>query len=408
MITTRSMSNDANSPARSWSVPVSAAIAAVVGTTVYLLRSRREEAPDALGKFAKEVEIAAAEVDVPAWAREDARPECLKDVQEWRQGPRPSDVCIAKHYETDWQGRPVELEPVQVRAWREDPELYSYERLPALPAAFAAKKISANSVPCVWANWPGVESVADGVVLYMHGGANIFNSAEGDINHAARLSQLFGQRVLSVDYRRAPEHPLPASTLDVVAAYEWLLGEGGYAPAQVALCGFSSGGMSVVLALQEIKRRQLPMPACGVPVSAFHQHSDDLEYRTARGTILQQIWQMNCGNLNIDGEPTGSNADVNDATYSFLSGDFSGLPPLYVLVGGQEQLCDLNTSLRLAAKAKQAGVDVTLDIAAYLQHCPIGQDVMRCPEDAACAFRVASFLRRVMGKLSPCIIQSKP
>ena len=46
------------------------------------------------------------------------------------------------------------------------------------------------------------------------------------------------------------------------------------------------------------------------------------EYRITRGTQQWQAWQMNCGTLNIDGEPTGANNDVTDATCSFLSGDF--------------------------------------------------------------------------------------
>ena len=94
-------------------------------------------------------------------------------------------------------------------------------------------------------------------------------SAEGDIPESALLSKHLGQRVFSFEYRLSPEHPLPASTNDVVAAYKWLL-EAGEAPNRVSIMGFSSGGMSVVLALQLIIRDRLPVPACGVPVSPWH------------------------------------------------------------------------------------------------------------------------------------------
>ena len=98
-------------------------------------------------------------------------------------------------------------------------------------------------------------------------------SAEADIPESALLPKHLGQRVFSIDYRLSPEHPLPASTNDVVAAYKWLL-EAGEAPNRISIIGFSSGGMSVVLALQQIIHDGLLVPACGVPISPWHFNDD--------------------------------------------------------------------------------------------------------------------------------------
>ena len=56
----------------------------------------------------------------------------------------------------------------------------------------------------------------------------------------------------------------------------------------------------------------------------------------------------------------GDSADYRAPTASPLYGDYSGLPPLLIQVGGLETLLDDAT--RVAASAKAAGVDVNLEI----------------------------------------------
>ena len=81
---------------------------------------------------------------------------------------------------------------------------------------------------------PTAEITIDGieprhVVLYFHSGVYVL----GDAFQAAGLASQVGRRarakVISVDYRLAPEHPYPAAVDDALAAYEALL-QGGTAP----------------------------------------------------------------------------------------------------------------------------------------------------------------------------------
>ena len=74
---------------------------------------------------------------------------------------------------------------------------------------------------------PTAEITVDGieprhVVLYFHGGVYVM----GDAFLAADLASQVGRRtqakVISVDYRLAPEHPYPAAADDALAAYEAL------------------------------------------------------------------------------------------------------------------------------------------------------------------------------------------
>jgi epsilon-lactone hydrolase len=59
-------------------------------------------------------------------------------------------------------------------------------------------------------------------------------------------------------------------------------------------------------------------------------------------------------------------ADPRTPLASPLYADLSGLPPLLIVVGGDEALLD--DSVRLARSAGMAGVDVTLYIGAGMQH----------------------------------------
>jgi len=100
------------------------------------------------------------------------------------------------------------------------------------------------------------------VVLHLHGGGFVFHDVEVHDASARRLANRTGAWVLSVDYRRPPEHRFPAAPDDVSAVVGWLdpahagggdglaqLGLGEDAP--VAVHGDSAGGnLALVAALR--------------------------------------------------------------------------------------------------------------------------------------------------------------
>ena len=62
----------------------------------------------------------------------------------------------------------------------------------------------------------------DAVVLHAHGGGFVLNDVDVHDAVSRRMANRTGAAVLSVDYRRPPEHPFPAAPDDVGAALAWL------------------------------------------------------------------------------------------------------------------------------------------------------------------------------------------
>ena len=70
------------------------------------------------------------------------------------------------------------------------------------------------------------EGAADGLVVHLHGGGFVFHDVEVHDPSARRLANRSGLAVLSVDYRRPPEHRFPAAPDDVDTVLAWLDREG--------------------------------------------------------------------------------------------------------------------------------------------------------------------------------------
>ena len=78
------------------------------------------------------------------------------------------------------------------------------------------------------------------VVLQLHGGGYIAKIRNAYRDFAVRYSKIDQYRVLSVDYRVAPQHPYPAAFQDAIEAYRWLL-YSGFSGDRIILAGDSAG-----------------------------------------------------------------------------------------------------------------------------------------------------------------------
>ena len=122
--------------------------------------------------------------------------------------------------------------------------LADYDRLSVTREEVTITLAGAPDIPCLLYR-PAEQAGTTAGYLHIHGGGYIIGSAEGsDLMNALTASKL-GIVVLSVDYRLAPEDPIPAPLDDCYAGLAWLHEHArdiGVDPERIGIGGESAGG----------------------------------------------------------------------------------------------------------------------------------------------------------------------
>jgi acetyl esterase/lipase len=236
-------------------------------------------------------------------------------------------------------------------------ELTSAQPLPADVTVTAA---ALGGVPTAEITIDGIEPRH--VVLYFHGGVYVLGDAFAAADLASQVGRRIRAKVISVDYRLAPEQPYPAAVDDALAAYQALL-RGGTAPSDIAFAGESAGGGLAIATLVNARDHGLPLPAAAFVMSPYA----DL---TLAGTTMETKSEVDVlmSRENLQSRVTDYTAG-QDAALGLISpvfADLSGLPPLIIQAGTHEVLLD--DAVRLARQAATADVEVILDITPRVPH----------------------------------------
>jgi monoterpene epsilon-lactone hydrolase len=229
-----------------------------------------------------------------------------------------------------------------------------------LPADVTVTAAALGGVPTAEITVDGVEP--RNTVLYFHGGVYVMGDAFLAAGLASQVGRRTGAKVISVDYRLAPEHPYPAAVDDALAAYEALL-QDSTAPSEILFVGESAGGGLAVATLVNARDHGLPVPAAAFVMSPY-----------ADLTLAGATMDTKAGADPLF-TPQAFPARVADYTagcdpalglISPIFADLSGLPPLIIQAGTHEVLLD--DAIRLARQAATADVEVTLDITPGVPH----------------------------------------
>jgi len=268
----------------------------------------------------------------------------------------------------------------QRRQWRAVTEYF----VPNPPAGTQTTALSAGGVPAVLVATR--VSRRDRHILYLHGGGFVTGSSSLYRHLTWRLAAAGRARLLSVDYRLAPEHPFPAALEDAVAAYRWLLADGADSR-RIAVMGDSAGGNLAFAMLPKARDEGLPLPAAAVGLSPWL----DLALTSPSLQLNAEADPM----LNADEAPKFveyylAGADPRMPYASPLYGDPAGLPPTLLQVGSDEILRD--DSVRMAEKLRAAGCHVELEIWPRMPHVwHLFAPVM--PEARQAIERIGTFLQ---------------
>jgi acetyl esterase len=197
------------------------------------------------------------------------------------------------------------------------------------------------------------------VIAFFHGGGFVFCSIETHDGTCRRLANATGAVVVSVEYRLAPECPLPAATDDCYAATVWAhehADELGGDPRQLVVAGDSAGGNLAAVLAQMARERGGPPIAFQVLVyPVIDAACDTASYaENAEGYFLEKadmqwFWAQYLG-------ADGNGADA--LASPCRAADLSGLPPAIVITAEYDPLRDEGEAYAAALDA--AGVPVTM------------------------------------------------
>ena len=202
-------------------------------------------------------------------------------------------------------------------------------------------------------------NAAQPTLLYLHGGGWVQGGIDTHDGLCGALCEQAGIRVISFDYRLAPEHPFPAAPNDVLACYRGLLADAAnlhIRPDQLAVGGDSAGGNLTACLMHDLIEAKLPLPAAqlliypGVDGRLTSQSMRDLRDQPLL-PVSRIDWYLS---LYL---PTGQ--DRNDPRVSpLLSQNLSGQPPALIIGGGHDPLWD--DALSYAEALQDAGVQTDL------------------------------------------------
>ncbi len=241
-----------------------------------------------------------------------------------------------------------------------------------------------DGMPCEWVVAPDADP--DLRLLYLHGGGFVSGSGAHYLALAGHISAAAQCAVLLIDYRLAPEHRFPASIDDCICAHEWMIASGPYGPAPATatfIAGDSAGGGLTLATLLALRDRGRPLPTAGIPLSAC------TDLTLASDSIRSEDDPIcSARSMPVFAELYLGEADPRNPLASPVFATYTGIPPLLIQVGEHEMLRD--DSVRVAAKARSDGVEVTLEVWPGMVHV---FQVRELPESYEAIEHIAQFMR---------------
>eukprot|EP01059_Diplonema_ambulator_P004628 TRINITY_DN14342_c0_g1_i1.p1 TRINITY_DN14342_c0_g1~~TRINITY_DN14342_c0_g1_i1.p1 ORF type:complete len:450 (+),score=139.03 TRINITY_DN14342_c0_g1_i1:1715-3064(+) len=237
------------------------------------------------------------------------------------------------------------------------------------------------------------------LLFYLHGGGFVAGTAGAYRGMISPVGQRLNCNVFAVEYRKMPEHVLPAAVEDAVTAYRYLTVEQKVDPKRIVFAGDSAGASLCLLTLLAIRKQaDLVQPSGAMLMSPYV----DL-------TVSTDSWTRNRGKdfilepRIIDAAKTmftqSPHFTIEDAKkFSpalFDCEEFEGLPPLFVSYSTAEPLVD--EVLECVKRIKQAAVPIQT---VSKDHCPhVYQMFYRyCPEGKFAMDRGVEFLQACLNQ----------
>lgn len=206
---------------------------------------------------------------------------------------------------------------------------------------------------------PAASPLSGPLLLHFHGGGWVQGSVTTHRHACARLAKNTGVRVLSVEYRLAPEHPLPAQADDALLAWHSVIGDParfGADPDRVGVIGDSAGAQIAAVLCLDLKQAGERQPACQVLI---YPVTDCAGTGESRHTFESGFYltQARIDWFDRQAVPPGKERDPRISP--LYAEDVSGLAPALVSVAEADPLRD--EGLAYGKRLAGAGVPTVID-----------------------------------------------
>ncbi|MBE0641505.1 MAG: alpha/beta hydrolase [Bacteroidales bacterium] len=232
-------------------------------------------------------------------------------------------------------------------------------RYARLPSGITIREDSIAGIKAEWLI--PADAPADKLILYVHGGGYVSGSCNDHRGFVSKFAASTGFTCLTYEYRLAPEHPFPAALEDSVNVYVEILKT--YVPGNILIAGESAGGGLLLALLLAVRDRGIPLPSAAVAISPWTDLSCSGEsYRTKnkRSVAPMNSWHVFSKHYTGDRDP-------RTPYISPLFGELSGLPPVFINAGTDDELFD--DGRQFVEKAKAAGVSAEFRAGEGMVHC---------------------------------------
>jgi acetyl esterase/lipase len=211
-------------------------------------------------------------------------------------------------------------------------------------------------------------SEVNGVYLHFHGGGMVAGAAfMGDIENR-HLADTFGLKIISVDYRLAPEHPFPAALEDSYRVAKWLISNAfaEFGTQKIIIGGESAGAYLALMTLldaQESSEKNSNQQIIGANLTfgvydwsgtpsqlGSRPSQEDFDVLSAKIISFMTSQYL----------PAKSVEDRRSPKISPMYADLTGLPDALFCVGTADHLLD--DTLFMANRWKAAGNNCEMNV----------------------------------------------
>lgn len=235
------------------------------------------------------------------------------------------------------------------------------------------------------------------VLINLHGGAFKYGALYGARMESIPIASLGRFRVISIDYRQAPEHKFPSASEDVAAVYRELIKQ--YKPENIGLYGCSAGAILTAQSMAWFLKEGLPIPgAAGMNCAGAYAalNSQLVKWvRSDSGYFLGAISGVNMeeqwGKL-----PYFKNIDQTSPLASPGGHDriIARFPPTVLTTGTRDYF--LSDVVSTHAQLVRLGVEANLHVWEGMEHGFIGNPEL--PESREAYDVIVKFFDRHLGK----------